>query len=149
MDTKNNVHNFLVFAVKLQGPQLRTGIWLPVTDEPTEFEKWLVQVQDFRQIAHHFGGSYSICFTIMKINRKIPTCNWLDLETCKFDQFCPKSPGHSSPCHLFGPPTQELLDSPLTYFWVLICTYCYAFSLSQIFNNNKIVNQARGMSLFR
>ena len=29
-----------------------------VIDEPVEFEKWLVEVQDFRRITDHFRGIY-------------------------------------------------------------------------------------------
>ena len=55
-----------------------------VTDDPVEFEINLVKVEDFRKITHHFVGIYRIYLKLMKRNRKITTCTWLDLETLAF-----------------------------------------------------------------
>jgi hypothetical protein len=45
-----------------------------VTDEPAEF-------QDCRRITDHFRGMYRIYPNLMKKNRRMSTCNWLDLQT--------------------------------------------------------------------
>ena len=56
--------------------------WPPVTDEPVEFDKSPPgEVQDIRKIADHFRGIYRIHLKISKKNRKLSTCNRLDLET--------------------------------------------------------------------
>ena len=62
-----------------------------VTDELVEFEKQLVEVQDFRKITHHFREIYGIYSKLIKKNRKITTSNQLDLETLGFAQLCPKT----------------------------------------------------------
>ena len=41
--------------------------WL-VADEPVEFEKYLVEVQDFKKFTNHFRGSYKISLKWMKAN---------------------------------------------------------------------------------
>ena len=45
-----------------------------VTKEP-------VEVQDFRQITDRFGGIYRIYPNIIKENRRMSTCDRLDLQT--------------------------------------------------------------------
>ena len=45
-----------------------------VTDEPDE-------VQDFRRITDYFRGVYRIYPNLMKENRRMSTCNRLDLQT--------------------------------------------------------------------
>ena len=45
-----------------------------VTDEP-------VEVQDCRKITDHFRGIYSVYPNLIKKNRRMPTCNRLDLQT--------------------------------------------------------------------
>ena len=57
--------------------------WQLVTDEPVEFEKWPVEVGDFRRTTDHFRGIYRI-YTPLKQIRKNSTCNRLDLQ-------CPKT----------------------------------------------------------
>ena len=57
--------------------------WLLVIDEPVEFEKLLVEVQDFRKIYVCLRGMYEIYLKFIKKNRKIITCNRLDLETLR------------------------------------------------------------------
>ena len=52
-----------------------------VTDEPVEFEKLLVEVQDCKKITHHFRGIYRTCPNLIKENRRMSKCNWLDLQT--------------------------------------------------------------------
>jgi hypothetical protein len=51
-----------------------------VTNELVEFEKQPVEVQDFREFTDHFRGIYRIYLKLMKENRKMSTCNRLDLE---------------------------------------------------------------------
>ena len=41
-----------------------------ITDEPIEFEKQLVEVQDFRKMTHHFRRIYGIYLTLLKNNQK-------------------------------------------------------------------------------
>ena len=50
-----------------------------ITDEPVEFEKYLVQEQDFRKLTNHLGGIYGIYLKWMKKTQKITKYNWLDL----------------------------------------------------------------------
>jgi hypothetical protein len=50
-----------------------------VTDEPVEFEKQPVEVQDFRRITDHFRGIGRIYFKPK--TKKISTCDRLDLGT--------------------------------------------------------------------
>ena len=57
---------------------------------PVEFEKYPVQVQDFRHIANHFKRIFKIYLTLIEDKRKISTCNWLDLETLGYRLILPK-----------------------------------------------------------
>ena len=50
-----------------------------VTDEPAEFGKLPVEVQDLRKIIDDFRGVYEIYLTLIKKNQKISTCNQLDV----------------------------------------------------------------------
>ena len=52
-----------------------------VTPKLGEFEKQPVEVQDFRKITDHSRGIYRIHLKWMKANRKMSTCNRLDLES--------------------------------------------------------------------
>ena len=52
-----------------------------VADEPVEFEKWPVEVQDFRKFTDHFRGIYRIYIKVLKKTRKMSTCNRLDSNT--------------------------------------------------------------------
>ena len=54
---------------------------LLVTDEPVEFEEWLVEVQDFRKSTDHFRGIYRIYLKLVKKNWTMSTCNQLNLKT--------------------------------------------------------------------
>ena len=55
--------------------------WKSVTDEPVEFEKKVVEGQDCRKLTDHFRGIYRIYPNLVKENRRMPTCNRLDLQT--------------------------------------------------------------------
>ena len=52
-----------------------------VTNKPVEFKKELVEVEDWRKITDHFRGIYRMYPNLMKENRRISTCNILDLQT--------------------------------------------------------------------
>jgi hypothetical protein len=49
-----------------------------VTNEPVEFEKLPVEVQDYRK---KYGRIYRIYPNSIKENRRMSTCNRLDLQT--------------------------------------------------------------------
>ena len=66
-----------------------------VTDELVKFEKEPVEVQDFCKITDHLRGIYGVHLKLIKKNRKITTCNWLDLETLGSQSIMQKNlPGH-------------------------------------------------------
>jgi hypothetical protein len=70
------------FAVCKRGyASLNRGNRLLVTDELVKFEKEPVELQDFREITDHVRGFYGIHPTLINKNRKLTTCNRLDLET--------------------------------------------------------------------
>ena len=48
-----------------------------VTDEPVEFEKYTVEVQDCRRITDHFRGIYRIVSNLIKENWRMSTCHQL------------------------------------------------------------------------
>ena len=50
-------------------------------DEPIEFEEEPLEVQEFKKNSYHFGRILGIHLELRKKNRKIATCNPLDLET--------------------------------------------------------------------
>ena len=50
-----------------------------VTNEPVEFEKEPVEVQDCRIITDHFRGIYRIYSNLIKENQRMSTYNLLDL----------------------------------------------------------------------
>ena len=50
---------------------------LLVTNEPLHFDKWLVEIQDFKKITDHLGGNYRTYLKIIKINQNITTCKIL------------------------------------------------------------------------
>ena len=52
-----------------------------VTDEPVEFEKLPVEVQDCRKITDHFRGIYRIYPNLIKEDRRMSICNLLDFGT--------------------------------------------------------------------
>ena len=55
--------------------------WPLVSEELVEFEKWLVEAQDFRKLIDPFRRNLWNMLQIHKGNQKITTCNSLDLET--------------------------------------------------------------------
>ena len=52
-----------------------------VTDEPVEFEKLPVEVKDCRKITDCVRGIYRIYPNLIKENRRLSTCNRLNLQT--------------------------------------------------------------------
>ena len=48
-------------------------IWELVTDEPVEFEKYVVEVQDCRKITNHLKGIHGIYPKIIKENQRMST----------------------------------------------------------------------------
>ena len=78
----------------LSEPLLGKNPWL-VTDEPVEFQKLLVEDWDFRRITDHFRGICEVYFNWIQTNRKMSTCNQLDLEPLGSWPTMPqKIPGH-------------------------------------------------------
>ena len=68
-----------------------------VTDEPVEFEKQPVEVQDCRKITDYFRRIYRIYPNLIKENRRMSTCNRLDLQTLGSQPLVPKNlPDHWS-----------------------------------------------------
>jgi hypothetical protein len=55
-----------------------------VTNEP-------VEVEDCRKITDHFRGIYRIYFNLIKENRRMSTCNRLDLQTLGSQPIMPKN----------------------------------------------------------
>ena len=99
--------------------------WQLVTNEPVEFEKWPVEVQDCRKFTDHFRGVYGIYSNLMKGNWRMWTCNRLDLQTLgsqpvilpkNLPDHCPGhwryeliwSPCNAMPCH----------TKPLRWKWI-------------------------------
>ena len=65
-----------------------------VTNEPVEFEKEPVEVQDYRKITDHFRGIYRIYPNLTKENRRMSTCNRLDLQTLGSQRIMSKNLPH-------------------------------------------------------
>ena len=65
--------------------------WKLVTNEPVEFEKELVEVQDYKKITNHFKGICKICPNLIKENRRMSTCNRLGLQTLGSQPVMPKN----------------------------------------------------------
>ena len=60
-----------------------------VTDGPVEVH------QDCRRITGHFGGICRIYPNLIKENRRVSTCKWLDLQTLGSQPIMPKNlPDH-------------------------------------------------------
>ena len=71
-----------------------------VTNEPVEFEKFPVDVQNCRKITDHSRGIYRIYRNLIKENRKMSTCNRLDLQTLGSQLIMPKNlTDHSGAVH--------------------------------------------------
>jgi hypothetical protein len=62
-----------------------------VTDEPVEFGKEPVKVQDCRKITDRFRGNYEIYHNFIKENRRMSTCNQLDLQTLESRLIMPEN----------------------------------------------------------
>ena len=62
-----------------------------VTNEPVEFEKYPVEVQDCRKITGHFRGIYRIYPDLIKEYQRKLTCNRLDLQTLGSQLVMPKN----------------------------------------------------------
>ena len=62
-----------------------------VINEPVEFEKYTVEVQDFKNIPERSRGIHEIYLKLMKINQIITTWNRLDLETLGFGLIVPEN----------------------------------------------------------
>ena len=73
-----------------------------VTDEPFE-------VGDFRRITDHFRGIYKIYPNSMKQNRRMSTCNWLDLQILGSQPVMPKN----LPDHWLRPRAKGNLANPI------------------------------------
>ena len=66
-----------------------------VTDELIEFEKLTVEVQDCKKITNHFRRNDRIYPNLIKKNRRMSTCNRLDLQTLGSQPIMPKNlPDH-------------------------------------------------------
>ena len=52
-----------------------------VTDDPVEFEKYLLDIQDVKNFTNRSRGIYGTYLELIQKNRKITTHNWLDWET--------------------------------------------------------------------
>ena len=52
-----------------------------VTNEPVEFGKFPVEVQDCKKITDHFREIYKIYPNLIKENQRMSTWNRLDLQT--------------------------------------------------------------------
>ena len=64
-----------------------------VTNEPVEFEKSPVQVQDCRNITDQFRGIYRIYPNLIKENRRMSTCNQLGFANTRIStNYAQKSP---------------------------------------------------------
>ena len=69
--------------------------WQLVTNEPVEFEKSPVEVRTKRKITSHSRGIYRIHPNLVKENRRMSTCKWLDLHTLGSQPIMPKNiPDH-------------------------------------------------------
>jgi hypothetical protein len=72
-----------------------------VTNEPVEFEKYPVEIQDCTKITDHFKGIYRIYSNLIKENRRMSTCNRLDLQTLGSQTILPKNlPDHCHPLNM-------------------------------------------------
>jgi hypothetical protein len=70
--------NMFIFSSIMWHEPTNREIQTLVTNRLVEFEKSLVQVQDFRQICNPLRWIYT---THLKINKRKATCKQLDLET--------------------------------------------------------------------
>ena len=71
----------------------------PITDERVEFGKHLVEVQDFTKTTDLLRGIQRQYLKSLKKNRKMSTCNRLDLETLGSQPIMPKNLPRTSVGH--------------------------------------------------
>ena len=81
--------NVLLILNPLRHLQTNKENSLLVTYEPYEFEKQLVEAQNFKKFTSHLREIYEIYLKPMKENWKITTCNQLDLGTLGFGPIMP------------------------------------------------------------
>ena len=62
-----------------------------VTDELFEFEKYPVEVQDFKKITKHYKEIYKIYPNLINKNQRMSTCNRLDLPALGSQPIMPKN----------------------------------------------------------
>ena len=62
-----------------------------ITDEPVEFEKEPVEVEDCRKITDQFRGIYRMYPNLIKENQRMSTCNRLDLQILGSQPVMPKN----------------------------------------------------------
>ena len=86
-----------------------------VTDEPVEFQKPPVEVhQDCRKITDHCRGIYRIYYpNSIKGNRRMSTCNRLDLQTLGSQLHMPKNLPPITVSGSYGVPAEASLFSSL------------------------------------
>jgi hypothetical protein len=91
--------------------------WRLVTNEPAEFEKQPVEVGDLRRITDCFRRIYRLYLKWKKAYQKMPTCNWLDLESLGSwpTVYARKLPGHSSVTQLHYIATQPCKSNYISY----------------------------------
>ena len=66
-----------------------------IGEKPQLVTNEAVEVQDYRKITNHFRGTYKIYPNLIKENRRISTCNRLELQTLGFQPVKPKNlPDH-------------------------------------------------------
>ena len=98
-----------------------------LTDEPVEF-------QDFGKFTNRFRGNYIIDLKLMKENRKMSTCNWLDLETLGSRLAMLKIlPGH---CIGWGYCKGCVLSGVWGDFWAQLVVIVVFFKLNWLHVNN-------------
>jgi hypothetical protein len=91
-----------------------------VTNEP-------VEVQDCMKIIDYFRGIYRIYPNLRKENRRMSTCNWLDLQTLGSQPIIPKNlPDHC--------PTPTPLSTSAYVFKTTPCVFV-AFHCSSSFSS--------------
>ena len=75
---KRGRHGVLILPKAMTGENRQL-----VTDEPVEFRKQPVEVQDYRKITDHFRGIYRIYPNSMKKNRRMSTCKLVGLANTR------------------------------------------------------------------
>jgi hypothetical protein len=68
--------------------------------EPVEFEKKLSEVEDCKKITDRFRGIYRIYPDLIKENRRMSTCDRLDLQTLGSQPVMPKNLPNHCTCYL-------------------------------------------------